>query len=259
MEDPSENYEVSLLLSLPPEYLLGDEDSPGPLVRLAYPEVLRLRLLSSKFRDLIDNDYFWELKTRRDWGAENAYPNKTFTDSKGGQREAQNWREEYLSYGQSQAPELLNAAREGEETQVQELLDLGVNPNTRDKHERTALILASLEGHLEVVKVLLAAGADVNTQDRLGYTALMWASDDKHLEVVKVLLAEGADVNIQNLSEDTALIEASSGGHPEVVKRLLSARAEVDAQTKYGDTAPMLASRYGHSEVMKVLRAAGAG
>lgn len=97
MEGPEE-YEVSLLMSLSPEYLLGEPENPGPLVRLAYPEVMKLRLVSRKFRDLIDTDYFWELKTRRDFGVEEGHPKK------------ESWKAEYLLRAQKLAPELLKAA-----------------------------------------------------------------------------------------------------------------------------------------------------
>lgn len=236
-------YEVSILANLSPEYLVGEPGNPGPLVRLAYPEVLRLRLVSRKFRDLIDTDYFWELKTRRDFGVEDRYPQE------------ESWKAEYLRRAQTLAPEFLEAAEEGDEVQVQQLLDLGVNPNVRGGAGWTALMMASWKGHLRVVESLLAAGAKVNAQNEDEMTALMVASET---EVVELLLAEGAKVNAEDASGRTALMWASSQGHLEVVELLLNKGAELDARDRRGWTARQRASSQGRREVAKLLRAAGA-
>lgn len=51
------------------------------------------------------------------------------------------------------------------------LLQFGANPNARDKHKQTALILASSYGFLELVNLLLGTeNIDINAQDKEGWT-----------------------------------------------------------------------------------------
>jgi len=76
--ESAEEYEVSYLMELPTELLVGTEGNPGLLVMLAYPDLMRLREVSMRFRDIIDSDYFWKLKTRRDWGSTNPYPSRSY-------------------------------------------------------------------------------------------------------------------------------------------------------------------------------------
>src|SRR5208337_2458457 len=74
------------------------------------------------------------------------------------------------AYGdQSQA--LIDAVQNGDSNQVRLLLDKGVDPNPKDQHNVTALILASLEGEFEIARLLLDKGANVNAKDKSGRTA----------------------------------------------------------------------------------------
>lgn len=78
---PPESYEIASLAGLPEEFLVGDAKNPGPLVFLAYPDLMRLKTVSRKFQEIIDgkddlSNRFWELKTRRDWGSTNPHPSR---------------------------------------------------------------------------------------------------------------------------------------------------------------------------------------
>ncbi|KAK3186119.1 hypothetical protein K4F52_005109 [Lecanicillium sp. MT-2017a] len=55
--------------------------------------------------------------------------------------------------------EFLLACRHGDLRKCQELINLGVNINGKDKFDYTPLIIASLCGHYELVRLLLEAGA----------------------------------------------------------------------------------------------------
>lgn len=58
-----------------------------------------------------------------------------------------------------QFQEFLLACRHGDLRKCQELINLGVNINGKDKFDYTPLIIASLCGHYELVRLLLEAGA----------------------------------------------------------------------------------------------------
>jgi len=214
-----EEYEISYLMDLPEELLVGTEENPGPLVELAFPELMRLREVSRKFKHLIDNnDYFWKLKTQRDFEVEDRYP------------ETGTWKAEYFRYSGVLAPKLINAVKAGNANLVRRLLDLGADPNTASRrfrdHRRTALMLASLGGHLEIVDLLLAAGANVDDRSANKNTALMFASSRGHLPIVKRLLAAGADVDVVGYAGRTALQYALDKRYSEITATLRAAGAQ---------------------------------
>src|SRR5439155_22142961 len=98
------------------------------------------------------------------------------------------------------------AARRGDAATVKELLDQGVDVDTKFRYNRTALSFAADRGHVEVVKLLIERGADLNAKDTFyNATALTWAVNPamerkpQHAEVVKLLLQHGAQGKEQAL------------------------------------------------------------
>ena len=67
------------------------------------------------------------------------------------------------------------------------LLDKGVDPNSKDGNDVTALMHAAIQGREEVVKTLLAAGADKNLQDYSGKTAEGHAAEKGNTAIVSLL------------------------------------------------------------------------
>jgi len=275
MESPdmgsTEEYEVSYLMELPTELLIGNEETLGPLVQLTYPDLMRLRYTSRKFRDIVDgnddvSNYFWMLKTRRDWGATNRFPSKYFRNAEGKRRKAKKWKDEYLAYQQQQGKKKLKWRKRSEEEKKEEilaLLDLGVVPESRYKDNGiTPLMWASENGYDDIVRVLLDVGVEVNARDTLARTALTMAvtgSQKNQLEIVNMLLDAGADVNSMDLSRNTPLALASMHGHADIVRMLLDAGANANSMfTRYQNTSLMAAAWNGHSEIVRMLLEAGA-
>ena len=95
---------------------------------------------------------------------------------------------------------LLDAAYNGDEIQLKELLSKGTDIETRDYNfnGETALIYASTEGHLAILNILLDNQADINAQDHTGSTPLHLASFNGHLSIVETLVEQGAEINIQD-------------------------------------------------------------
>ena len=75
---------------------------------------------------------------------------------------------------------------------VRELLDNGVDVNTRDSHNSTALEYAAEFGQVEMVKLLLERSAEVNTCNNDGETPLYSAGDNGQIEIEKMLRDAGA-------------------------------------------------------------------
>lgn len=117
---------------------------------------------------------------------------------------------------------LLEAAKLGNVTQVQNLLKRRENPNTSNMHANTPLHFAAHRGHQAIAQVLVAAQANINARNSScaefsfghisnthgGVTPLMLACSQGNLGVVTYLLTQGAEVNAQDHIGQTALTYA---------------------------------------------------
>ena len=108
-------------------------------------------------------------------------------------------------------------------------LGKGVNVNSLDGKERTALIIASAGGNdnLNLVELLLDKQPRyfrwlrrIDAQDRRGNTALILASRFGSYKIVKALLDAGANVNAKNGKGWTALRRAEKHGYSETARIL---------------------------------------
>jgi len=128
------------------------------------------------------------------------------------------------------ADALAAAARKGDAALVKQLLDEGVDVNTKYRYGATALSYACDRGHVDVVKLLLDRGADVNVKDTFyGATPLTWAVSPamgrkpQHVDVVRLLLAKGG-IPAEALTD--ALEAATHANQDEMVALLKAAGAK---------------------------------
>ena len=70
---------------------------------------------------------------------------------------------------------LLQAAAEGHDTVVRQLLALGAPVNVTDERGATALMIAARNGDLGMLQALLSRGADSSVRDSQGQTVFDWA------------------------------------------------------------------------------------
>lgn len=90
---------------------------------------------------------------------------------------------------------LYEAVHAGNYKAVEALLDLGADPNAKNKRSgRTPLIKATMIGFLKAIRLLLGRGADVNITDNDGHTAL-YHELARSVAVQKMLLDAGATVS----------------------------------------------------------------
>jgi len=122
----------------------------------------------------------------------------------------------------TKAEQLQDAARKGDAAAVKQLLDEGVDVNTKFRYNATALFYAADHGHVEVVKVLLDHGAAMDLKDTFyGFTPLMLAvgpaqkKRPEHTEIAKLLIAKGSP------GKDFALTSAIQSGDADLAKFVL--------------------------------------
>ena len=118
--------------------------------------------------------------------------------------------------------ELMNAAKGGDVTAVQHVLDRGADVNEQSNKGKTALMFAASEGHTDVARLLLEQGANVNIADNYGTTALIVAATSGHHEVVALLLENGANPEVRDQNGSAPLVNAIYFGHTIVIYRTKS-------------------------------------
>jgi hypothetical protein len=122
----------------------------------------------------------------------------------------------------AKAEALSAAVRRGDLAAVKQLLDAGVDVNTKFRYDATALAFAADRGFADIVKLLIERGADVNAKDTFyDATPLTWAASPAmartpgHAEVVRLLLKAGAK------GADQALMSAAEEKDAPMVKAIL--------------------------------------
>jgi len=148
---------------------------------------------------------------------------------------------EVKDLGKDLQTQLMLAAENGQEEEVEALVGLSADVNFCADQGWTSLHLASKKGHTGVVKVLLRHGACVNTQLQDGVTPLSFAVAFGHTEVVTCLVLNGAGVNAQvgcvgHFQDCNTLHIAIACGRLEVVKELIRLGAKGGVVNREGFT-----------------------
>ncbi|XP_058797501.1 ankyrin repeat domain-containing protein 50-like [Phymastichus coffea] len=94
---------------------------------------------------------------------------------------------------------LIRAAYLNDTRVIQCMLRRGLDVNSRDPWNRTALHVACQINEIKLVKFLVEHGADVNSLDMEGYSPIMEAGFVADKETIKCLLDAGADPNASSI------------------------------------------------------------
>ncbi|MCX7018306.1 MAG: ankyrin repeat domain-containing protein [Candidatus Sumerlaeota bacterium] len=92
---------------------------------------------------------------------------------------------------ESDAQRLLDAAKNGNVSAVQQLLEKGISPKTKDEAGRSPLHLAVANGHQRTAEIILQHGAEINTADNAGKTPLDLAEAGGHTALANFLRGKG--------------------------------------------------------------------
>ncbi|KAL8966969.1 MAG: hypothetical protein Q9183_003130, partial [Haloplaca sp. 2 TL-2023] len=140
---------------------------------------------------------------------------------------------------------------------VWQIIQLGVDVNSEDRHGHTPLMIACRKGHVPMVSVLLEHGAFINTRSHAENTALLEAVGATHSDIVRRLLEDTRlDVNYGHLgdAERTALMFAAKDDNTAILCQLCDdSRTDVNRQDLYGSTALSVAAKAGHVEAVRCL------
>jgi ankyrin repeat protein len=124
-------------------------------------------------------------------------------------------------------PALIAAVLDGEADRVRELIASGVEVDTTDEDDRTALMHAVVENRPDLVRALLAAGADPNRKSgKRGRTALMLACGFPSwlggidAGLLQALVDAGAEVNARDSDGQSALQHALGTNEPALLDQL---------------------------------------
>ncbi|BAJ28320.1 MULTISPECIES: ankyrin repeat domain-containing protein [Kitasatospora] len=159
---------------------------------------------------------------------------------------------------------LLTAARTGDLDAARTALADGADPEARDPHGRTALLLAALADHVALADLLVAAGADPDARDEREDSPWLVTGVTGSVPMMRALLPAGPDVRLVNRFGGVSLIPAAERGHVPYVRAVLAETdIDVDHVNRLGWTALLEAVILGdggreHAEVVRLLLAAGA-
>jgi len=150
--------------------------------------------------------------------------------------------------------QLFIVARAGDLVQLEQLLDQGANPDTRNSQGYTPLIMAAYYGHIPLMEKLILRGAQSCAIDGKGSNGMMGAAFRGHLDVIQWLLENsGCDVNHRNHAGQTTLMMAALFGREEIIDLLLKHGADPGIQDAMGNRAATLAVAQGQQAVAKKL------
>jgi len=189
--------------------------------------------------------------------------------------------------------DIFDIAKNGTPEQVIEIVQKGININSRDASESTPLIYAAGSNTYKVVKILLEAGAQISSRDFLGDTPLIAAvRKNPDSQVIELLLLHGAkidekdhfgnspihiaanyrplDINmtlikygakfntINTTTDVTPFLLSCSNPYIDVFKYYLNLTKDINYTTFLGASALSLAARRENIEIASTLLKAGA-
>mmetsp|Transcript_15917 Transcript_15917/g.15331 ORF Transcript_15917/g.15331 Transcript_15917/m.15331 type:complete len:128 (+) Transcript_15917:22-405(+) len=95
--------------------------------------------------------------------------------------------------------DVFSLARHGRFQQLQKILQMGVDPNSKDKNGNTILIIGAQNGNKSIVKLALRHGGHINMTNCMGNTALHFAVEYGYTDLANYLISKKANIEIHNV------------------------------------------------------------
>jgi uncharacterized protein len=152
--------------------------------------------------------------------------------------------------------DFFRAVKNDDASTVKNLLQRGLDPNTRDENGQHGLFIALRESSLKAAKTLIDwPKTDLNAANKANETPLMMAVLKGQVAMAAAMLAKEADVNKPGWAP---LHYAATAGNIELITLLLENHAYIDAESPNGSTPLMMAAQYGTPSAVKLLLEEGA-
>ena len=151
----------------------------------------------------------------------------------------------------------LHYAAAGSADTINTLIELGADPNARDRYRQTPLhIAAGYNPNPDAIMLLLEAGGDVEARDAYDHTPLHAAARAVNPAALVALVENGADPNAGDQLVYTPLHYAAIRTEARNITALTVAGADPEAGDRYGITPLDLARREENDAVIAALEAA---
>lgn len=152
---------------------------------------------------------------------------------------------------------LYSASRNGCLALVEYLLHRGAKISVANQHGWTPINSAANQGHLEIVKLLLERGSDITVATNDGQTPLSYAAESEHEALFHLLFENNAAaLSIPDILGRTPIVHAIRGGRSSIFDFILMYQGtDVNSQDHYGSTVLSLAARFGRSAMVQQLLA----
>jgi ankyrin repeat protein len=117
---------------------------------------------------------------------------------------------------------------------------------------------AAIDGDDDLLRNLLRRGVDIEAQDEHGRTALQLGVENGHLAVVQALIVRFDDTKFETLEQDTVVHYAAQVGNKELMQLLLKSafRKALKIHGSEGLTPIGTASKQGHEDIVWLILAA---
>lgn len=123
---------------------------------------------------------------------------------------------------------MLNAAKAGNWTAVDEELKHGAFVNMKDNSKYTALMWAAKNQSADAVQNLVSKNALLDERDLFGWAAVHYAVESHDLDCVSMLWYLGANFSLRTSEDDSLLHIAVRGDDGPMIQLLLAAQAELE-------------------------------
>jgi ankyrin repeat protein len=145
---------------------------------------------------------------------------------------------------------------------VRELIEAGAVIDLSTTEGNTAWFMSCDRkvgcGNLLTVQELLNSGVDINTKDIYGCSVLYYAISEENYEMAEFLLRNGAQIEGSSHKVEPLIVLASRNDNIDIVKLLIENEAEVDESSEEGETALLAAVRNQNIDLVEVLISNGA-
>ncbi len=142
---------------------------------------------------------------------------------------------------------------------VKELIEMGMNPNNKDKTGKSALFIAAMYDNLPAIEYLMSLpNINKTILDNMGNTPLNIAAEKSGSNTVQFLMENGYSINHTNKAGWTPLFQAVLFKNNDVVRYLLSAGISPNIRTPKGNTPLHEGAKMGFDFIVRDLLASGA-